>query len=158
MNEKTVFKRSEMPMMIQLIVVGISGIFLFIFASQLFRAFDNVLPFDTSALTALARFIMFGLLLVALGIVYLNSKKVSYYMTKDSIAVVKGGFGSKNKRIYGLDNVTGMSMGQSFLGTKMNYGWVTVELSMMTSAETIQLTNLENPDKVLKLIREHTNI
>jgi uncharacterized membrane protein YdbT with pleckstrin-like domain len=156
MNEKTVLKRSEMPMMIQLIVVGITGILLFIFASQLFRAIDNVLPFDTSALTALARFIMFGLLVVALIIVYLNSKKVSYYMTKDSIAVVRGAFGAKNKRVYGLDNVTGMSMNQSFLGSKMNYGNVTVELSMMTSAETIQLTNLDDPERVLEHIRKIT--
>jgi uncharacterized membrane protein YdbT with pleckstrin-like domain len=156
MNEKIDLKRSEIPMMMQLIVVGISGIVLFVFASQLFRAIDNLIPLDTSGLTSYARLILFVLLLVALGLVYIKSKKVSYYMTKDSITVVKGTFGAKNKRIYGLDAVTGMNMSQSFLGSKMNYGNITVDLSMMTSAETVQLTSLENPNKVLEQIRVFT--
>lgn len=153
-QERIDLKRSMKPMYVQLGVVAFLTILLLVFATQLFNGIDNVLPFDMGWLTRLARWAILILAAVSCFTVWSNARKETYYVTKDVIAVKKGLFGSKSKRIYNVDNVTGLNLDQSFFGNQMNYGHIEVDLSMMTKAETIRLSNIEDPENTLKQIQQ----
>lgn len=157
MNQKIEFTQSTKPLLIQSIVIGVGGLLLLLFSTSLFRAFDDFVSFDVSSLTRLSRWIVILLVVLALLVAYKNSKKVRYYATKDSIIIERGAFGAKQKKIYDVAHVTGMRMDQSFLGSKFGYGNVTLDLSMMTNAETIRLAGLENPEAALAELRGLTN-
>lgn len=158
MNQKIEFTQSTKPFLIQSIVIGVGGLILLIFSTSLFRAFDDFASFDASGLTRLARWIVILLIILALLVAYTNSKKVRYYATKDSIIIERGAFGAKQKKIYDMAHVTGMRMDQTFMGAKLGYGNITLDLSMMTNAETIRLIGLDNPEAALAELRGLTKI
>lgn len=153
MNEKTDIIRSKKPIELQMAGVVILALIVFIFTTQIFRGIDGIMPFDMSGLTSLARWFVILATIVCVAMVWLRGNKSSYFVTKDSIVISRGTFGAKRKQVYGMEYVTGMSMNQSFFGSKFNYGHITLDLSLMTAAEVVRLTNVENPETTLQMLR-----
>lgn len=153
MSEKTELKTSSVPVKIQMLCIGIAGLVLLLFATSLFRAFDDFVSFDASGLTRFIRWIVVIVVVLALFTAYKNSKKTSYFITKDSLIIERGYFGAKQKNIYDIGHVTGINMNQSALGARMGYGTVVLDLSIMTKAKKIKLSGVENPEQVVATIR-----
>lgn len=153
MNEKTEIIRSKKPVQFQMLGTGIMGVVLFIFSTQVFRGIDNLMPLDMSGLTSLVRWLVLFVTIIGIAMVWVRGNKSRYYVTKDSVLISRGSLGTKRQQIYGMDNVTGMRMEQSFLGSKYNYGHITLDLSLMTSAEVVRLTNVDSPEETVQKLR-----
>ena len=154
MSDTFEIKKSIQPMYIWAGGVLIFGIVLLIFATSLFRAFDDIVPADMSALTRLARWIIVGVVVFSILTIRANIRRISYCATQDSIIVARKMFGSLRKKNYSIRSVTSVEVSQSYFGSLMNYGDIVIRMDRLGNTETLVLTGVDDPDKTLDQLQK----
>lgn len=76
-----------------------------------------------------------------------------YYELSPGMIIYKTGLFKRHSSSFKLNNITALEVDQSFLGRMFNYG--TVELQNPFMSNHFFLTNVPNPKKCLRLIREN---
>jgi uncharacterized membrane protein YdbT with pleckstrin-like domain len=140
-------ERSEKPITFQLIGASLIGLFLLILATRLFRAIDDLMPWDWSALTKLARIIVMIVIIISLLGIWLNGKKERYSIRDGSVIISKGSLGKK-QNIYNAAHITSLSVRQPFFGKRYNYGHVMFHMDKLEQNNEVVLRNVINPQAV----------
>jgi hypothetical protein len=147
-------KTSKTQTKFEMAGVGIAGLVLFIFTSQIFKALDSLIPIDISLVTTIFRIIVAGTTIFAVYMTWQNDKRYRYFITDDSIIISRSKFGRLNEDTYTSRNITSISVKQSMFGVKNNYGTIIINSDKLYNNQSIQLKNIINPKEVADKINE----
>ena len=138
----------------QIIIVIVVGVILTIFTAQLLRAIDELIPIDLSRLTNLARLLIITATAFGAYMTRQEDKRYKYYFTKDSIIIQRSRFGKLSEDIYNSRNITSISVKQSAMGVKNNYGTLIINSDKLYNNQSIFLKNIMNPKQVADRVNE----
>jgi hypothetical protein len=138
----------------EMVGVGIAGLLLFIFTTQIFRALDSLIPFDISLATTIFRIIVTLVTIFGIYMTWQNDKRYRYFLTDDSIIISRSKFGRLNEDTYTSRNITSISVKQSMFGVKNNYGTIVINSDKLYNNQSIQLKNIFNPKEVADKIND----
>lgn len=147
-------KTSKTQTKFEMAGVGLAGLLLFIFTTQIFRALDSLIPFDISGITAIFRIIVAGTTIFAVYMTWQNDKRYRYFLTDDSIIISRSKFGRLNEDTYTSRNITSISVKQSMFGVKNNYGTIIINSDKLYNNQSIFLKNIMNPKQVADRVNE----
>jgi hypothetical protein len=141
-------KTSRYNSKFQIIAVSLVGLILIIFTAQLLKSLDNIVQIDLSRLTNIARILIAGATAFGVYMSWKEDKRYKYYLTKDSIIIQKTIFGKLREDIYNARNITSISVKQSAMGVKNNYGTLIINSDKLYNNQSIFLNNIVDPKQV----------
>ncbi len=141
-------KTSKYNTKFQIITVSVVGLILLIFTSQLMKAMDNIVPLDLSKLVNIARILVIAATSFGVYMSWKEDKRYKYFLTKDSIIIQKTIFGKLREDIYNARNITSISVKQSAMGVKNNYGTLIINSDKLYNNQSIFLNNIVDPKQV----------
>lgn len=152
MDNELELKRSIKSMYYQMGAIVVLGLIFMLFASHIFRAFDDLFSADLSWLARMAKWIILAMIIMSILALRANKLRIQYSATPDSIIVRRKYFGTLRKDIYAIREVSSVSLRQSILGSHLNYGDIIVNMYRLGRTETLVLNGIENPLKSLSAL------
>ncbi|MFO0920480.1 MAG: hypothetical protein U0451_02300 [Candidatus Saccharimonadales bacterium] len=138
----------------EMIAVGVIGLLILVFASNIMSALNDLIPLDLTRLTNIFRLIIIIATLWGVYITRRNDRLYKYYMTDDSIIISKKRLGRLSEDTYSAKNITSISVRQSRFGVNGNYGTLIINSDKLYDNQSIQLRNVVNPRQVADRVNE----
>ena len=127
---------------------------MFITASQIVRAVDNLIPADTSTLSLLIRISALAIAVLAVMATWSNNTRRHYYIEGNSLIIENSSVsGRKAQEIITPKHAPRIGLTSSFFGNHFGYGDIVITVDSYSDKSRHELKNILDPEAVVKELR-----
>jgi len=135
---------------LQTVVIAIIALLLFLTTSRIVRIIDDFITADTSSIALAVRLTALVIAVLCVALAWLRATRQRFYIEDNRLVIQNGGmYGSNSQEIIIPQHASKMKLVRSFLGNKLGYGTVIIEVDSFSRKSVYELKNIVDPEKVI---------
>lgn len=143
---------------LRVIIVAIVTIMALIFASFIMQTLRAALPFEAPVARWIVRLVIISVAVAVVVMAWFQDRFKSYVLEGDKLVVTNHHLGKGgNTQIITINSqtVSQLSLNQTMLGRRLDYGTITIEIDSFSKKERHRLEHIDHPHQVLRALDAH---
>lgn len=146
---KVPIKKSPQLKQFRMIAVSIVALVLVLFTSQILRFIGGLAAVEMPALGLLIRLLVIMIGVLAVLVTWLQDRSTAYELDDNKLIITKGILSGRQQIIsLNPETVLNIELHQSLLGSKLDYGVITIEMAHSGGTAVYELRNIAAPHSI----------